>query len=684
MRIKIETKIGGVLLIFFIELIIFTYFAYAIDKKHDQDHFKLHKSAEKMQLVRSIQIGLAQVVMPANDFLIPGGSPDESENFKILCGKVEGLIKRISDIKFNHIEEGQLIKHIEKEYLELKNIALQIFSMPDVIGNIEAGKLMEKMDAIADSAIKDAENFSQFVHSENLQIEAKSDMTKALFGLIILIGILINIIFILGLWFFFKHTISSPIIHLRDVALEIAKGDTEKRADIKLKDEIGELGLVFNHMIDALKASEKDIRQSYQIQGILNKLLKISLENISLEEVLEKALIHLTPWSEVMPKGGIFLMEDKQGVLVLKAQQGLSAEIQTMCVSVPFGRCLCGKAALSGEMIFSDHIDERHENRYKGMMPHGHYCVPIISIDKEILGVINLYLDEGHQTNNKEKEFLHAVANILAGIIERKKIEENLRVAYYKLKEAQDHLIQAEKLNAVGQLASGVAHEVRNPLAIMLQGVDYLEKKVSSSDKNISETLSLIKDSIIRADTIIRTLIDFSRVSKLDLESENINTILENSLVMIQYRFKLENVKIIKDMKNDLPRVSVDKRKMEQVFVNIFLNAIQAMPEGGKLFIRSYSKEIDKLKEKAGKRNEDYFRFGEKVVVVEIEDTGIGIFKEHIGKVFDPFFTTKGPQEGTGLGLSVTKSILQLHKGLIEIESQENKGTKVIITLKIA
>ena len=424
MRIKIETKIGGMLLIFFIELIIFTYFVYVINERHDQDHLMLHKGAEKMQLVRSLQIGLAQVVMPANDFLIPGGSPDEPENFKILSGKIEDLFKRISDIKFYNVEGGELIKHIEKKYLELKNIALQIFSLSDAIGNIEAGKLMEKMDAIADDAIKDAENFSQVIHNENLQIEAKSDVTKTLFSLVILIGILVNIIFILGLWFFFKRTISSPIIHLKDTALEIAHGDREKRVDIKLKDEIGELGTVFNYMVDALKASEEDIRQDSQIQRILNKLLKISLENIPLEEVLKKALAYLTPWSKVMPKGGIFLVEDKPGVLVLKAQQGLSAEIQTICTFVPFGRCLCGKAALSDEIVFSDHIDERHENQYKGMMPHGHYCVPIISMDKEILGMINLYLDEGHQANDKEKEFLHAVANILAGIIERKKIEE--------------------------------------------------------------------------------------------------------------------------------------------------------------------------------------------------------------------------------------------------------------------
>jgi len=681
MRIKIEMKIGLVLFVFFIELILFMFFVSVLNDRYDRNIHKMYKMAEKLQLVKNLQIRLAQVVMPVNDFLIPGGSSDEPEKFKILSSNVEDLIKEISGLEFYNTEESELAKHVGKEYPELKNIALQILSMPDAIGNVEAGKLMEKMDAIAEDTIKDAENFYQFIHSESQQIEAESGMAKISLSLVILIGILVNIIFILGLWFFFKRTISSPIIHLRDTALEIARGNSVKRVDIKLKDEIGDLGLVFNNMVDALKASEEEMRQNYQVQRVLTKLLEISLEDIPLKEALEMALAYLftIPWFKVIPKGCIFIVEGEPGVLVLKAQQGLSAEIQAMCASVPFGRCLCGKAALSGEVVFSSHVDERHENQYKGIMSHGHYCVPVISMDMKTLGVINLYLDEGHQADDKEKEFLHAVANVLAGIIERRKAEEDLKMAYNKLKEAQDQLIQAEKLNAVGQLASGVAHEVKNPLAIILQGVNYLEKKVSSPDKNISETMSLIKDSILRADNIIQTLIDFSKVGKLDLKPENINEVLENSLIMIQYRFKLENVEIIKDMKDDLPNVSVDKRKMEQVFVNVFLNAIQAMKQGGKLFIRSYSKDMDKPRVKA----EDYFRLGEKVVVVEIEDTGTGISKEHIDKIFDPFFTTKGPQQGTGLGLSVTRSIIHTHKGLIEMKSEENKGAKVIITLKI-
>jgi signal transduction histidine kinase len=146
----------------------------------------------------------------------------------------------------------------------------------------------------------------------------------------------------------------------------------------------------------------------------------------------------------------------------------------------------------------------------------------------------------------------------------------------------------------------------------------------------------------------------------------------------------LKNIEVIKQLKPDLPQVWLDKGKMEQVFVNILLNAIQAMPEGGKMYIRTYSRQVDSIGGNVGRRSSDQFKLEEMVVLVEIEDTGIGISKENLLRVFDPFFTTKSPGEGTGLGLAVVRNIIDMHKGLINIESTENKGTKVMITLKTA
>jgi len=268
-------------------------------------------------------------------------------------------------------------------------------------------------------------------------------------------------------------------------------------------------------------------------------------------------------------------------------------------------------------------------------------------------------------------------------IKKRKKIEDDLRRAQVKLRETQNQLVQAEKLNAVGQLASGVAHEVRNPLGIILQASSLLRLQVPLEKKGNLEALNMIDENVERANKIIDSLLNFSRATTLELKLEDINTVLKNSLALVKTKLKLENVDVTRELKNDLPMVLIDKNKMEQVLVNLILNAIQAMPKGGKISVRTYDKQLVRIKERVGKRTADYFRVGERAVIVEVEDSGTGISEEHLKRIFDPFFTTKGKKGGTGLGLSVCYKIIHLHSGLIEIESKKGRGTKVIITLKI-
>jgi signal transduction histidine kinase len=241
---------------------------------------------------------------------------------------------------------------------------------------------------------------------------------------------------------------------------------------------------------------------------------------------------------------------------------------------------------------------------------------------------------------------------------------EELRIAYDELKEMQDKLTQMEKLKAIGQLASGVAHDMRNPLGIIIQGVSYLEQLIPPAEKEQLETLTMIMDSAQRADGIVVSLLDFSRATKLELRSEDISSILESCLNLV--KTELKHIKVTRQIQEGLPKVPVDKNKLMQVFINLFMNAAHAMPENGELTIRCFLKK------------------SEEAIVVEIEDTGTGISEENLKRIFDPFFTTKGPGKGTGLGLSVSQNIINLHKGLMEITSQVGKGTKVSVTLRIS
>ncbi len=279
-------------------------------------------------------------------------------------------------------------------------------------------------------------------------------------------------------------------------------------------------------------------------------------------------------------------------------------------------------------------------------------------------------------------------------ITDKKKSELILRVtkrelsaAYAELKNTQEQLVQSEKLLAVGGLASGVAHEVKNPLGVILQGINFLEGKVTDSSGKTKDVLAMMKKSVLRADHIIRSLVDFSRESKLDLKPDDLSSIVEAAFSLAGPQIKnVQNIEVIKEYGNDLPKALVDRARIEQVFINAILNSVYAMPKGGKIILRTYlaadSGDISLTGRNivsVGKRMGD-----DQAVVAEIEDTGEGISQENIKKVFDPFFTTKPPGEGTGLGLSVTRNIIDMHGGLICIESEKGKGTRVIIMLRIA
>lgn len=274
-----------------------------------------------------------------------------------------------------------------------------------------------------------------------------------------------------------------------------------------------------------------------------------------------------------------------------------------------------------------------------------------------------------------------SIRMLSAQVNKRKKAEDEVRAAYEKLKETQFQLIQAEKLKVVGTLASGVAHEVKNPLAIIMQGMNYLEEEIGPDKENMSPQLDMIKKAVIRADKIIHGMLDFSRPAPLELKPSRINKVIRASLVLVGKQLKLEDIKVTKNFAHQLPSVMIDENQMQQVFINIILNAVQAMPKGGSITIKTYAKELMEAGYFTGKRKTDLFKAGDTVVICELEDTGTGIPKNKLDRVFDPFFTTKPPGKGTGLGLAIIKTIIERHKGVVQIESEEQKGTKIIITL---
>lgn len=292
-----------------------------------------------------------------------------------------------------------------------------------------------------------------------------------------------------------------------------------------------------------------------------------------------------------------------------------------------------------------------------------------------------------------EAEHVSRLVCIRRDITEQKRAEERLRHANSELSTAlsnlkkttgelrdlQMELIEAEKMKSIGRLAAGVAHEVKNPLAVISMGVEYLGTQPGGEDENVPLVLKDMADAVKRADNVIRGLLDFSAPSRLALEPEDLNVVVERSLVLV--RGELKGVQVVDELQPGLPPVRMDRSKIEQVLINVFTNAAHAMSGGGTLLVRTFVKQLTGVGESIGDIRSEMFRAGDTVVVLETEDTGSGIPEDKITKIFDPFFTTKPTGKGTGLGLTVTRSIIDLHRGAIAIANRPEGGAKVTIML---
>ncbi|OGS21887.1 MAG: hypothetical protein A3J83_04675 [Elusimicrobia bacterium RIFOXYA2_FULL_40_6] len=234
-------------------------------------------------------------------------------------------------------------------------------------------------------------------------------------------------------------------------------------------------------------------------------------------------------------------------------------------------------------------------------------------------------------------------------------------------KQMEKQLLQSDKMAAVGQLAGGIAHEINNPMGVMLGFAQGIVKGINE-DNPFYNPLKSIEREAIRCKNLIGSLLTFSRVSQLTKNKEDINKVIQDTLVLEETQAKVKNINIITKLAGDLPLISVNANQIQQVLVNLCNNSIDAMMKGGKITIKT-----EPSKEKG-------------FIEISVEDAGPGIPKSIQSKIFEPFFTTKEVGKGTGLGLSLVYEIIKNHNGSIEVESpvkETGRGTRFILRLPI-
>jgi signal transduction histidine kinase len=227
----------------------------------------------------------------------------------------------------------------------------------------------------------------------------------------------------------------------------------------------------------------------------------------------------------------------------------------------------------------------------------------------------------------------------------------------------EDQLIQNEKLTSIGLLAAGVAHEVNTPLAVISNYSQMLRKEISPEDRR-HRLLDKITRQTFRASEIINSLLNFSRLNATEFTDVDVHLVINETLSLLDHQFRTARIVVERKLNVEYPVIFGNAGKLQQIFLNLFVNARDAMADGGRLEITTETQDSK--------------------IEVTVRDTGVGISNENIKKIYDPFFTTKAAGKGTGLGLSVSYGIVQEHGGNISVESVPGRGTSFKLEFSLA
>ena len=441
--------------------------------------------------------------------------------------------------------------------------------------------------------------------------------------------------------FFFSQLLVKPIRQLLRGTKKAAEGDFSQGVLLKSRDEFGELAESFNRMLASLEQSRTQLQQSAQ---------ELSKTKDTLENIVQSSVDAIVATD---PKGRITFANRSMEEMILGP-----TEQKEKLFGVPMARLYSGGLG-EARKIMSILREHGRLMNYETTMAGERGVIPILtsaSLLKDDRGAVI------------------GTLGVIKDLTEKKKLEEDL-------KKAQADLVQTEKLAAIGRLASGVAHEMNDPLTSILTFGNLLREDSPEGDPS-RESLDIIIKEADRAKRIVSDLLSFSRQAKPSMEWIDLNDVLNMSLLLLEKQGVMDGVEVQLDLAKELPLVRADAGQMHQVFTNLLLNAVQAMNSHGAGEGRPESGG-------RGKRLSLHTRFCENpeeslltslsqagpFIRMVIRDTGSGIAPENLDKVFDPFFSTKGTGEGTGLGLYIVSGILKNYGAAYHLESTVGQGT---------
>jgi signal transduction histidine kinase/DNA-binding response OmpR family regulator len=426
-----------------------------------------------------------------------------------------------------------------------------------------------------------------------------------------------------------------------------------------------------DQLTEGLMRVNRQLERRVKELNILYNVGKSVTALLDLEELL-KRIVQAGLYITGAEEGSLLLIDRQTGDLYMRANRGVGEKF-ARGFRVKVQDTIAGQVVKTGEPYWMSTDDQRLKVKTNYLVRSLAY-VPL-KVGSRVIGVL---LVDNKVSNRPFTEndiyLLSALADYAAISIEKarlygevksfnEELEGRVEERTRELRVAQEQLVQSEKLASIGQLASGVAHEINNPIGVILGFAQILVKRMPQDDP-IYKPLATIEREGLRCKRIVQDLLDFARQGKPTLSMLNINEVIESASRLIPPHINSEKIEVVKGYAPRLPPVLGDANQLQQVFLNILLNAYQAMLSGGQLRITSRT-------------------VGDEVQAI-FSDSGVGIPSEYLGRIFDPFFTTKEIGQGTGLGLSVSYGIVEQHGGTIDVDSTVGVGSTFVVKLPIA